>query len=170
MKVNVDINRTDLVWMNLYVAYKAPSNVSFVLFIWFGMSGMYFYKKGLSQPASQIAEQLLHNAGIALAVAIAMILLSIFLTVLSSTRKAGVLGDHEYNLKDDGLLEITDANETLVKWSSIKSILKSKRFILVQINWYLFHTLPSRCFSSTDEFEEFYTKIQQRVNASNNAN
>lgn len=126
--------------MNLYVAWRSPSNLSFVLFIWFGMSGMYFYRKGLSQSTSQIVAQLLHNAEIAVAVAVSMTLLTIILTILSSIKKAGALGEHKYFLKENGLLEFTEANETLVKWNSIKSIIKTNKFVLVQINWYLFHT------------------------------
>ena len=168
MKVKVDLIRTDLVRMNLYVAYKSPSNIALVLFIWLGMSGMYFYRKGLSQPTGQIIDQLLHNAGVAFVMAVSMIFLTIILTILSSTKKAGVLGEHEYCLKEDGLLEITEANETLVKWNSIKSIIKTKKFMLVQINLYLFHTFPARCFSSNQEFEDFYKSVNERVNTSNN--
>ncbi|MCF6256502.1 MAG: hypothetical protein L3J98_09080 [Gammaproteobacteria bacterium] len=84
--------------------------------------------------------QLLHNAGIAVAAAVSMTLLTIILTILSSIKKAGVLGEHKYFLKENGLLKITEANETLVKWNSIKSIIKTNKFVLVQINWYLFHT------------------------------
>lgn len=168
MKLKINLNRADLIWLNLYVAYKSPSNWSFVVFVWLGMSGMYFYRKGLSQSTGKIVEQLLLNAGVSFVIAVSMFLLTIIFTVVSSTRKAGVLGVHEYYIKENGLLEITEANETLVKWIGIKSIVKTKRFILVQINWYLFHTLPARCFSSNAEFEEFYRLVKEKVNASNN--
>jgi hypothetical protein len=170
MNVKVVINRSDLVWMNVYLAYRAPANWSFLLFIWLGMSGMYLYRKGLSQGVQGIAEQLIYNAAISLFAVVAMLVLSVTFTVISSSKKSGVLGEHEYGIKEDGLLETTEANETLVKWTSIKSIIKTKNFALVQINWYLFHFIPSRSFSSQGEFEGFVSELNGKINASNKSN
>lgn len=169
MKVTVYLNRADILRLNLYLFHKSPSNLSLVLFIWLGMTGVYFYRKGLSQGFEKIIEVLLNNAIVSLVLGIALISFTVALTIILSTKKAGVLGRHDYELKEDGLLEITEANETLTKWNGVESILKTKRFMLIQVNWYLFHALPARCFSSMQEFEEFYKIASERVNTSGRA-
>jgi len=43
----------------------------------------------------------------------------------------GILGEHNFVLREEGLFEATDVNETLTKWKGIRSIKRYKRYIMV---------------------------------------
>lgn len=163
MEVKVAISRADLLWMNILMAHRIPSNWSLLFFLWLGMSGMYFYRKGFAQGIPAIGEQLFHNALISMVVVVSLLILNVALVVAFSTKKAGVLGGHVYTLQEDGLREVTEANDTLIKWPSIQAVFKTKDFLFVRINWYQFHIIPARCFSSREEFEGFYSELQRRI-------
>jgi hypothetical protein len=76
--------------------------------------------------------------------------------------KTGVLGEHEYEIRSDGLFEKTRANEGLNKWSGIQSVTRSRAMIHVRINSFLFHVIPRREFASDDEFDRYFELLRQR--------
>lgn len=67
----------------------------------------------------------------------------------------GVLGPHTYRIDAEGLHEVTPVNEGLQRWAGVQEVGRSKRFVYIRINSYLFHLIPRHAFASDREFEEF---------------
>ena len=83
------------------------------------------------------------------------IIISMVFILTTSSKSNGILGEHEYEITSEGLLEKTKANEGLSKWSGIQEVRKAGSFILFRISGYLFHIIPKRSFESDEEFYEF---------------
>jgi len=163
MKLKVEIFRSDMLLMNLYLVWRSSSNWSSLLFFWTLLTGIYFFNNGFSQSAYTITVTLLWNLVVVFGIIFILLALSIVLTVLSSSKKNGVLGEHEYEIRTNGLFESTEANETLVKWNSIKRIIKSKNYIFIEVSLHLFHIFPRRYFGLEDEFTKFYNEVLMKA-------
>lgn len=74
------------------------------------------------------------------------------------SEKTGGLGKYIFIIAEQGFHEKTEANETTQKWQGILSIIKSKSYIFIRINSYLFHVIPKRSFANEGEFEKFWEK------------
>ena len=79
---------------------------------------------------------------------------------LTLGKKSGVLGKHDYTLTDLGLREVTDANESVQKWSGIQDVIMLPHYVLIKINGYLFHIVPRRAFANEEQFLAFYEKAR----------
>lgn len=162
MHVDVNVTRSDLIWLNLSQCFRLRSNIYLFLtililvtvFVWLSAKPD---PDGIDWIALAIASGIttLVTCGILVAV-------SIFVVLLNSTGRAGVLGKHSYTIEDAGLREATVANDSLHFWPAIAKVENRSRAILVQINAYLFHVLPRREFQSDDQFEAFYRSLADR--------
>ncbi|MFN7139398.1 MAG: YcxB family protein [Limisphaerales bacterium] len=75
----------------------------------------------------------------------------------------GVLGQHILEITNDGLIERTDANETLHKWAAIQRIISTSRNLYIYTGSENFHLVPKRSFS-TDEIAHFERELRARAN------
>ena len=73
----------------------------------------------------------------------------------------GILGDHEYEITDEGLRERTSVNETLVSWRGIKSVVRLKRFAFIELVNGSFHIIPASSFKSSEEHACFLNEVQR---------
>lgn len=80
----------------------------------------------------------------------------------------GILGDHEYEITDEGLRERTSVNETLVRWKGIKSVVRLKRFAFIELVSGSFHIIPASSFKSNEEEAGFLTEVQRRASREQN--
>jgi hypothetical protein len=66
-------------------------------------------------------------------------------------------------VREDGLLEVTTANETLTKWGGATALYRRDRFLCIKVAPGLHHVIPRRFFQSEQEFEAFWSAIQRLV-------
>ena len=161
MTVTVDIRRLDLAWLNLIMLFRIPANLYVFLFLWVIVFLSTRYGRDLGPPDPVLATGIATFL-ITVVVFLGILVASSLFTVLSATAKSGILGRHTYTIEEEGLREVTDANDTLNKWSSIHRILKAGDSIFVQINWYLFHVIPRRSFDSSEQYQEFFDQCVSR--------
>ena len=90
------------------------------------------------------------------------LLCSMAFALSSSTAKTGVLGRHDFEIREDGLFESTPANEQLNRWAGITAVERTAAFIYVGINAYLFHVIPRRSFASQSEYDAFFEALRSR--------
>jgi YcxB-like protein len=90
-------------------------------------------------------------------------LLGVLGVFLHASKMPGLLGRHEYIFTSDGLLEKTDANETLIKWGGALSLLRTQSYVQIEVAPGLAHILPRRAFESADAFERFVNQAAQLV-------
>jgi hypothetical protein len=75
----------------------------------------------------------------------------------------GVLGDHDYVLKEDGLHEKTSVNETLAKWSGIEGVQETRGFTFIEMRSGSFHIIPRRSFRSAEHAAAFIAEVRRRA-------
>ena len=92
----------------------------------------------------------------------AIFLLPFLFAFLGSSQKSGGVGEHTYTIEEDGLRVLTGEDENLNVWESIERIIKTGTGIYVQVSSLVFYVLPSRRFSSRDEYEAFFSALRSR--------
>ena len=158
MHVKTKLTKKDVLHMNLYLSFRMKSNLySFILlFVFFLVLGL------LNIPIDKETSLLAITITAALGAVVGWIagfIVALLFVLCASTDKAGITGEHEFYILPEGLQEETKANKTLIKWHGIKALRKTKKFILVQINAYLFHLIPRRSFDNQDSYDKFWTEI-----------
>jgi hypothetical protein len=88
--------------------------------------------------------------------------------LLRSNTSNGILGVHEYELRDEGLFEKTAANETLNRWEGLGKVSVSGPFLLLQVSGFLYHIFPKKCFKTEEDFNSFKTALQNKVYQAHN--
>lgn len=83
----------------------------------------------------------------------------------SSSRLSGVLGRHTFTFTQEGLHEETEANSSLLKWSSLDRPTLIMSYGLVRASGSHWYGFPRRCFSSNDEQINFIRNIRMRIAA-----
>ena len=162
MTITVTITRSDLFWVHIRAIPRVKSTYITLSIIW----ALIFFSRYLDDEKTYpILALLFASFIVAFLLLLGMYVVSFLFYFLLGHKTTGVLGSHQYQITPEGLLEETDVNRTLTKWSGITNLLKTNQFLFVQISWYLFHIIPRRAFKSNEEFEDFYNEIRSRKNA-----
>lgn len=90
----------------------------------------------------------------------ATLVVAFVLSFLNPSSRRGVLGKHIYEIKEEGIVESTDYNETLQKWKSIDKPRIIFGNVTFRVGGSAFHTLPVRFFNSYKEACTFVNKIK----------
>lgn len=159
MEIETDITRADLIKLNLYLLPREKSNRVTVAVL---AAGIFIYLLISKQPSSLGSLGIAVGASIGGGIAglLAGFIVSLLFVSFTSSAKSGVLGRHIYRLTEEGLHESTVANEGTQKWQGIQAVGKSRHFIFLRINGYLFHFIPRRAFGTEQQFESFWVKAR----------
>ncbi|PCJ95126.1 MAG: hypothetical protein COA45_12420 [Zetaproteobacteria bacterium] len=161
MQVEVNIKATDIIKSCLYLVpqSKLSWGISF-LFV-----SVMAYKADLVSKAE-------HSVGISFVSTIIacfifilgfmtlFVFASILQTLIISRTKNGFLCRHNFEIANEGLIETTEVNKTLVKWEGITKLLKTKRYIYVYAG-VGYHILPKRDFETDEQFNAFYDALNE---------
>jgi hypothetical protein len=77
-------------------------------------------------------------------------------------KNRGVLGAHELEIRDEGLLEKTDVNESLHRWSGFGKIGRTRRHLFIFVGGNIVHYVPFRCFPSKEDAKRFEDEVRRR--------
>lgn len=157
MKIDSELNRKDLIALNMHLFPRMKANwISLVFIIIFIAIFLAVYKKpnDFSGYFSLAVGSVFGGLG-GVIISLIINLTSMLLTV---GKKSGVLGLHQFELLKEGFRESTSVNESLQRWESITEIKIYGNFLLVRINNYLVHVIPKRAFKDQAAFECFYNE------------
>ena len=87
-------------------------------------------------------------------------LLTIVLALLGRKAHQGTLGEHTFSITERGLVESSRHHETLIKWGGALSLVRTRRFIYVQLSARLYLLIPRRYFANAGDDERFWDVIQ----------
>jgi len=162
MRLHADITRADIVRLNLYMLFRSRGSIAVFLAL-----AAVIFALGLAAnwPTTTTAWV---SAGVgSLLGAFAGLLvggaISVVWVLASSTEKGGVLGAHTYEVLPEGFRERTAHNESLYKWPSLLTPIRTKSFLLVRVNSFLFHVLPRRAFADQAEYEAVWQELISRT-------
>ena len=154
MQIQVNIRRAGLAALNLFFFPRARGNLIFFAVI----TVVIFILMASQEPSLSpltLAIALVASLIGGLASLVVGLLLSLLPVLVSTGSHGGVLGPHTYRIDAEGLHEVTPVNEGLQRWGGVQEVGRSKRFVYIRINSYLFHLIPRHAFASDREFEEF---------------
>lgn len=80
-------------------------------------------------------------------------------------KNRGVVGEHEFEIRDDGLLERTPVSESLHRWAGFHKIAASPSFLFVFVTDNIVHYIPLKVFSSLEDAGNFRAELHRRANA-----
>ncbi len=78
-----------------------------------------------------------------------------------ASRIPGLLGRHDYEFTENGLIEHTSVNETLIKWGGARALHKNDVRLLIELGPGMAHIIPRRSFQSSIEFDAFAQRAER---------
>lgn len=107
------------------------------------------------------------SAGFGAVLSTAIFIVVTILRVRNALRPGdGVLGEHVYELRDDGLHEQTSVNETLSSWTGIKSVDETRGYAFIGMQNGTFHVIPRSAFNSDEHANIFLSELKRRAKGS----
>jgi hypothetical protein len=92
------------------------------------------------------------------------LLQTVVAVILVWTREhVGVLGRHTLVIGEEGLVEKTDYNEGLHRWSGMHRVKDSGGYLFLHVTEAIYHQVPKRSFKSAAELQSFRSAIEQRM-------
>ena len=168
MRVITDITRKDLVKFNLRFIASSSATYKLFLFVVIAVFGFLCWSKGFPDTSLDWKATLIGSI-VGGVIAVFFNFFTCIISILMMSKKSnGILGKHEYELTQEGLIEKTIANESINKWEGIESIKVAGSNILIQISGYLYHIFPLRFFNSEEEFDAFKKQADNLLEQAHN--
>jgi hypothetical protein len=145
-------------WLTSWPQIWRPFLVMFAL-----VAALVLYKHGIPNTGWNWFSLVLAGVGGGIGGLLFGLIFALLGVILHAGKAPGLLGTHEYSFVADGLMEKTDANETLIKWAGAHSWLRTDSFLQINIGPGLVHILPRRAFEDHAAFETFCSKATQLV-------
>lgn len=80
-----------------------------------------------------------------------------------SRKHRGFLGEHELEIRPEGLVERTDVNETLHRWSGFHKVAMTGRYLYIYVTDNNVHIVPRRCFPAEQELRSFVEELHRHL-------
>jgi hypothetical protein len=77
----------------------------------------------------------------------------------------GFLGEHELEVRAEGLVERTDVNESLHRWAGFHKIVSTSRYLYIYVTDNNVHIVPRRYFGSEQEARAFRDELERHIKA-----
>jgi hypothetical protein len=161
--VIVILTRSDLLAFTARWLTRWPRIWPTFLVVFLLVAAFVTYKHGIPQTPRNWLALLAAGLGGGIGALVFGLLLGMLGVVLHASKMPGMLGRHEYTFVSDGLLEKTDANETLIKWGGARSLIRTDAFVQIEIAPGFVHILPRRAFDDHAVFEQFCNTAKQLV-------
>ncbi len=156
MQVTVNIRKRDVIWLSMQVFCRSSLSrwVTLLLLL---LNAVVFYRKGYSGLESMLFGTIMSIFCMALGW-----LVQTIVVLYQSRRSQGILGQHDYRIVAEGLIERTAVNEDLLAWQEIHQLHQTQHYILVYINPIQCHMLPRRDFAQQADYTAFYTALSRQ--------
>lgn len=165
MRIKYSVSRWDLFRWQLYVALRARVFVLLALLI----SGTFVWRvmnenETATMPlGAKIASGLIVG-GLMLVFLWLLLILRLLFTMLLDVKK-GMLGEHEMEIRDDGLLERAGNLESIHRWSDLEKVVTTNNYIYIYAHDARprAHIVPRRGPSSETDILAFRDAVEQRI-------
>lgn len=163
--VRFSLNRWDLIQCRLWVVAHNRFLLGLTLVFSLGIPLLHLRDPGISSRSAGFKLfYVIFFCGLLLAfMAVLQVLIQVLWMFLNKNR--GVLGVHELEIRNEGLAERTDVNESMHRWSGFHKISRSRRFLFIFVTDSIVHYVPVRCFPSNEDAKRFQDEIQRRWRA-----
>ena len=156
MKVTATIRRSDVALFTALVTPRVRSTYVGVAVLMIFIFVALLWLKGVPTSTRGWIAIAAGSLGGSVAGMVVGLLISLATVLLSSTAASGLIGEHEYEIRPDGLAERTAVNDGVNKWGGIQAVHRLGPFICFRISGYLYHLIPRRSFENDVQFHAFY--------------
>jgi hypothetical protein len=163
--IRYSITRWDILRWQLYVLLRNRVLIAFGLvvtlgLVWNDLRGAEMAARSLG---FKVSYAILFTATMFFGVGLATMALMACMVMFKKFR--GFLGDHELEIRDDGLVERTDVNESVHRWAGFHKIVTTGRYLYIYVTDNNVHIVPRRYFASEQEQRAFQEEIRKHINA-----
>jgi YcxB-like protein len=88
--------------------------------------------------------------------------LSLALPVAFKKHK-GLLGEHELEIQQEGLVERTAFNEAIHRWAGFHKVVRTRGYLIIYVTDNTAHIVPRRCFPSDHELNHFESALRRHL-------
>ena len=164
MKASIELRRADLIRVCLLLFPRHSGNRNFLLVTTLLAALWSLWGNLLLTPLSLLLA-LLTGLLAGLGGLLAGLLVQLLSVYWNASRQPGVLGHHEFELTEAGLIERTEFNESLLRWSSLGWVLLLPDHLVLRCPNGV-HVLPRRGFHGELDFDSFCRELlRQRAAA-----
>ena len=163
--ISYRLKRGDVFWGMLHAVARNRFNLVFYFVLAGVMSSLAFTDAALRQEtiAYKTIYLLLSVIFTLCLASIAMIVFALAMAFMRPLR--GIVGAHCIELRDDGILESTDINQSLHRWSGIRRIRRTGAYLQIYVTDFMYHSIPISAFQSPHDADAFLNKIRRRTQA-----
>ena len=162
MEIEVNVKRSDVIRVNLFPVVITWRNLRLLVILWvvvgfFAWRGQRLDTNGINWP------DLLFSSFVTAALwFVAVWIIVLILNMFGMSEKSGITGKRVFRVEDNGLREVSDVNDSLHYWDTIRLIEKRRYGIYVRLASHFFYVLPKREFPDEASFESFFRTVQER--------
>jgi hypothetical protein len=163
--VRFSLNKWDVLRCRLWVVAHNRKLVTIILLMCVAVSALtYHTPEGIRFPLVYCGFYFVIMTALMLALNVAFqIVFHAFW--LFANKNRGVVGEHEFVIRDDGLVEKTPFNESLHRWAGFHKVTASRNYLFVFVTDNIVHYIPFRIFASKEDADSFQAELQRRANA-----
>lgn len=161
MHIRTNITRWDLARLQTQMFLRLKSIISSLALWAIGISIYLLWTKGVPTTPRNWGVLLLAAFSGSVGAQVITWIFAVLRAAMISSTAGGILGDHEFEMREAGLFEKTSANETLTKWAAIHSIQRSRKMIYIKIAPGLFHLIPRKAFHDQSQFDGFWNELKR---------
>ena len=162
MEIEVNVKRSDVLRVNLFPVVITWRNLRLLVIFWIVVGFFTWRGERLDSDGVNWVELLLSSFVTAVLWFIAVWVIVFILNMFGMSAKSGITGKRAFRIEADGLREVSDVNDSLHYWNTIRLVEKRKYGIYVRLASHFFYVLPRREFPDDASFEAFFQAVQQR--------
>ncbi len=161
MHLRVTLSKSDIASANVLLLAKSPSSLKGIGIFVLAVGAFLYFTRNPQTPQDWLVLFIASAAG-GFSAFFVSCSVSLLWILAQSTDKAGVTGEHQFEITELGFREKTSQNESVQAWAGLQKPIRSRRLILVRINAYLFHVLPRRAFADDTEYDAWWAELNRR--------
>lgn len=163
-ELRIEFTRTDFWEFNKYVLFKRKFKRHYIIATFFVVLWLIILNLNAQLNITKILLELVIFYAIWTAAIFLMHFISIHRIKNMPDKDGSIIGKKTYIIQEDGLKEITETTESLVKWNGIKRITENKSCIFIFVDKIAAYVIPKRYFNSEIAINEFINLIEKKIN------
>lgn len=98
-----------------------------------------------------------------------MLVMLMMVSMVMVKKYRGFLGEHELEIREEGLMERTDVNESVHRWAGFDKIVHTSKYLYIYVTDHNFHIVPLKYFGSETAELAFRDELERHIKAARNS-
>ena len=161
--IRVNISRLDLLRVSLLLVVRSPWSWLYFGALLIGTFSYMFFSLAKEFPVRDFLLLIIQQSlFISVVLYVAGLLPCLALNIAFASPRTG-LGQHSFDILEEGLKEQTDLNQEISYWPAFKDIWNFGSHIVLRKNWAAIHILPRRDFESVDDYNQLFEMLCSKI-------